>query len=139
MIINNKNAEIIQENNMMKISKGTIFAIIITLTGLLLLSILLAYTNISESVIVPAIIIITAISILLGSMFSSIKIKKQGIINGAIVGSIYIVTLYILSSIFSQNFTISTNTIIMIITGILAGAIGGVIGVNLRYKKRDAL
>lgn len=97
---------------------------------------ILSYTNISENVIIPVIIVITAISIMIGSIFSAIKIRKQGIINGTIVGSIYIVTIYLLSSIFQQNFSISTNTVIMITTGMIAGAFGGVIGVNLKQHKK---
>ena len=137
MIIHNKNTEIISENNIIKIIKGSVLAIIITLIILLILAMLLSYTNMSENVITPVIIIITAISIMIGSIFSSIKIRKQGIINGAIVGSIYMVTIYILSSILYQNFSMSTNTIIMIVTGILAGATGGIIGVNLKQHKRQ--
>ena len=125
MIIHNKNTEIISENNIIKI------------IILLILAMLLSYTNMSENVITPVIIIITAISIMIGSIFSSIKIRKQGIINGAIVGSIYMVTIYILSSILYQNFSMSTNTIIMIVAGILAGATGGIIGVNLKQHKRQ--
>lgn len=137
MIIHNKNTEIIPENNITKIIKGSVLAIIITLIILLILAMLLSYTSMSENVITPIIIIITAVSIMIGSIFSSIKIRKQGIINGTIVGSIYIVTIYTLSSILYQNFSMSTNTIIMIIAGILAGATGGIIGVNLKQHKRQ--
>ena len=137
MIIHNKNTEIIPENNITKIIKGSVLAIIITLIILLILAMLLSYTSMSENVITPIIIIITAVSIMIGSIFSSIKIRKQGIINGTIVRSIYIVTIYTLSSILYQNFSMSTNTIIMIIAGILAGATGGIIGVNLKQHKRQ--
>lgn len=137
MIINSKSTEIMPENNMIKIVKGSALAIAITLITLLGLALLLSYTNISENIIIPVIIIITAISIMIGSIFSSIKIKKQGIMNGAIVGSIYIVTIYLLSSIFHQDFSISINTIIMITAGILAGATGGIVGVNLKQHKRE--
>lgn len=136
MIINNKNTEIISENNFIKIIKGSVIAIVITLISLFILSILLSYTSLSENIIIPVIIAITAISILVGSIFSSIKIRKQGIVNGAIVGSIYIITIYILSSIFSADFTISTNSIILTISGIISGAAGGIIGVNLKATKK---
>ena len=102
---------------------------------LMILSILLSYTNLSENIIVPTVITITCLSILAGSLFSALKIKKQGIVNGAIVGGAYIIILYILSSIISQNFNLSSNSIILIILGIMAGSIGGIIGVNIRHKK----
>lgn len=134
-MVNNKNIEIIEENNFIKIIKGTAISVILSLMLLMILSILLSYTNLSENIIVPTVITITCLSILAGSLFSALKIKKQGIVNGAIVGGAYIIILYILSSIISQNFKLSSNSIILIILGIMAGSIGGIIGVNIRHKK----
>ena len=57
-------------------------------------------------------------------------IKKNGIINGAIIGVIYIITIYILSSIIEGTFSLNRYSIMMIIGSILAGALGGIIGVN---------
>lgn len=86
MANNVKKIESINQYSFMKIVKGSIIAILLSLILLLILALLLAYTNMPESVITPSIIVISAISILVGSFFSSIKIKKQGIINGGIVG-----------------------------------------------------
>lgn len=91
---------------------------------------LLVYTSLQETTIKPVVIIISIVSILIGSSLSSIKIKKNGIINGALVGLIYILTLYILSSISFIGFNLSVYSIIMIIGAILSGMIGGIIGVN---------
>lgn len=134
-MVNNKSIEIIEENNFIKVIKGTAISVIISLVFLMLLSILLSYTNLSENITVPSLIAITSISILIGSFFSALKIKKQGIVNGAMVGGIYIIILYVLSSIINQNFNLSSNSIILIILGIIAGALGGIIGVNIKYKK----
>ena len=59
-------------------------------------------------------------------------IKKQGMLNGALVGLIYMLTIYILSSIFLSSFELTVNSIIMIAVGIGTGMIGGVIGVNMK-------
>ena len=114
-----------------KILKGTIISILFTLILLFIFSIILTYTSISENVIPPVIIVISAISILIGSSISSIKIKKNGFINGLFVGLIYMVFIYIISSIANTNFALSFTSIIMIISGIVAGIIGGIVGVNL--------
>ena len=92
---------------------------------------LLTYTNIPEASIVPVVITISGISILIGSSISSLKIKKQGMINGALVGLIYMIFIYLLSSIVFTGFGIDTNAIIMIVIGTAAGIVGGIIGVNL--------
>ena len=117
-------------NNIKKVIKGSAFSIIITLIGLLVYSIILSYTSVSESTIQTIVIIITAISILIGSTISTSNIKKNGIINGMFVGLIYIAIIYLLSSIVTGNFLLNITSIIMIITSVLTGALGGIIGVN---------
>ena len=117
-------------NNIKKVIKGSAFSIIITLIGLLVYSIILSYTSVSESTIPTIVIIITAISILIGSTISTSNIKKNGIINGMFVWSIYIAIIYLLSSIVTGNFLLNITSIIMIITSVLTGALGGIIGVN---------
>lgn len=117
-------------NNIKKVIKGSAFSIIITLIGLLIYSIILSYTSVSENTIPTIVIIITAISILIGSTISTSNIKKNGIINGMFVGLIYIAIIYLLSSIVTGNFLLNITSIIMIITSVLTGALGGIIGVN---------
>lgn len=119
------------KSNLLKIAKGSIVSIIITLVALLITSIILTYTNVAESTIPTIIIAISAISILIGSIISSLYIKKNGLLNGGLVGAIYILTLYLLSSILVTGFEINTRTIIMFASSIMAGVIGGIIGVNM--------
>ena len=82
-----------QKNNLLKIAKGSIVSIIITLVALLITSIILTYTNVPESTIPWIIITISAVSILIGSILSSLYIKKNGLLNGGLVGAIYMITL----------------------------------------------
>ena len=124
--------DISKDKSSIKIIKGTVISIILSLILLTIYAALLSYTSISESTMVPVIITITGISILIGSSISSMHIKKQGMLNGALVGLIYMLTIYILSSIFLSSFEININSIIMIAVGIVTGMIGGVIGVNMK-------
>ena len=124
--------DVTKDKNIFKIIKGSIISIIITLIALTIYAAVLSYTTVSESTMVPVVIIITGISILIGSSISSISIKKKGIIHGGLVGLIYIIFLYILSSIVFAGFSLNMNSIIMIIVSILTGMIGGIIGVNLK-------
>ena len=119
------------KQNAIRILKGSITAILLTIILLFIFAILLTYTNIQENVIKPVVIIITAISILIGSSISTLKIKKNGFLNGALVGIIYMFTIYIISAVTGTGFTFQIATIIMIISAIIAGMIGGIIGVNL--------
>lgn len=117
--------------NIFRILKGSGFAMIISLILLLIYAGLLTTTNISENTMTPVVITISGISILIGSSMSSFKIKKQGMLNGAMVGAIYMITIYVLSSILLTGFGINIKSITMIAVGMITGMIGGIIGVNL--------
>ena len=117
-------------NNIIKILKGSAISMITTLILLIIFSVLLTFTNINERTMPTVIIMITALSILLGSQITTLKIKKNGIINGMAVGGTYMITLYFISSIVSKNFSLNKYSIIMMATSILIGGIGGIIGVN---------
>ena len=113
-----------------EIIKGVIISIIFTLIFLFIFSIILTYTNISESFIKPTIIVITAISIFIGSSIGNIKMKKNGLLNGALIGGIYLLSIYLLSGIINQKFFLTTSSIIIIVSGMICGMFGGIIGVN---------
>ena len=114
------------------IIKGVIISIIFTLIFLFIFAIILTYTNISEDFITPVIIVLTAISIFIGSSIGNVKMKKNGLLNGALIGCIYLLSIYLLSGIINQNFSLSTQSIIIIVAGMICGMFGGIIGVNKR-------
>ena len=117
-------------NNIKRILIGSGVSIITTIIGLLIFASLLTYTSIAESTIPVVTIIITIISVLIGSSLSMYTIKRNGILNGSTIGLIYIITIYILSSIIEETFLLNAYSIVMIIGSILAGSLGGIIGVN---------
>ncbi len=124
-------AKVKADKNIIRIIKGSVFSILITLILLFIYAILLTSTNIPESTMSVVVITITGISILIGSSISSFKIKKRGIVNGGLVGLIYIITIYLISSIALMGFSMNITSIIMLIVAIVIGMIGGIIGVNL--------
>lgn len=116
--------------NIKQIVKGVLIAFLVTLILLVIFSAILTYTNVKEDVINPVIIVITVISILIGSSIVNMKIKRNGIANGGLIGGTYILILYITSSVINWNFGLNLQSVIMIVLGILFGIIGGIIGVN---------
>lgn len=130
MNIMNKQVEAATQNNFVRVLTGSGVAIGLTLIILLIFALLLAYTDMSETIITPVVIVTSSISILMGSIMSSRKIRKQGLINGGFVGLIYILVIYLLSSMIQKDFGVNMYSIIMIIACILAGCLGGIIGVN---------
>lgn len=120
------------KNNINYIGKGIAISFIFTVIALLILSAVLTYSSVSENIESSSIIIINTISILIGSSFCTIKEKNRGMLKGIAVGGIYIGIIYIISSIVSMKFTLNFNSIIIIITSIISGAVGGIIGVNIK-------
>lgn len=123
------------KKNSLRILKGSVFAIIISLILLFIFALLLTYTDISETTMVPVVITIVGISILIGSMVSTRTISKNGLLNGGLVGLIYGIILYLSSSLCLVGFSVTIYSLVMIAVAIITGMVGGVIGVNLNHKK----
>lgn len=65
-----------------------------------------------------------------GSSIANMNIKKNGILNGGIIGGVYILILYTISSLLNWRFGLNMQSLIMIVVGIVFGILGGIIGVN---------
>ena len=115
-----------------KIFKGVLISLVVSFVLLAIFAIVLTYTSVSENTIVPVIIVVTGISILVGTILESKKIVKNGIWLGGIIGLVYVLILYIISSLLNDDFSINTQSFILILVAIFSGMIGGIIGVNNR-------
>ena len=120
----------IETNFFVNLIKGVGIAFIFTIILLIIFSAILTFTNINENVINPVIITVTGISVLIGSSTANNKIKKNGLLNGALVGAIYILIIYIISSLLNWRFGLNLQSLIMIVVGMIFGMLGGIIGVN---------
>ena len=113
------------------IGKSVLIAYIITFILTLIYAILLSYTNISESTIPTCMFVINIFSVFIASSIAVIKIKENGLKNGGLAGLMYIIIMYLLSSLTSVGFAVSGYAISTIIFNILLGMVGGIIGVNI--------
>ncbi len=118
-------------------AKSLLLSFLITFSLILVLSLFLTYSNLSETIINPAIIIISGISVLVGGFKVSRMIKGKGILNGGILGIIYTIIIYSISSILNRNFSVNASLLAMTTLCITASAVGGILGVNFKpkYKK----
>lgn len=122
-----------EENNLKNIAnimKGVLISLIFTMFFLFIFSIILTYTSLNEKLINPFIIVITAISIFIGSTIGNNSIKKNGIINGGLIGGIYLILLYVISSIINRKIGFTIQSVIMIVSGMFCGMLGGILSVN---------
>lgn len=113
------------------ILKGVLLAYCISFLSILVYSAILTYTGVSESTIPMVVFMISLLSVFLASSLMVIKLKENGLKNGGLIGLIYILVLYFLSSLTSVGFGLSSFSIATIIFNILLGMVGGIIGVNL--------
>lgn len=114
------------------LGKNLLFALILSFIGMFILAIILSKTGISDDIMGKAIIGISAFAIALGGFLTSRKLEIKGILAGAILGVLYMLLLYSVSSIASGNFSLRIEGIVMILVGIVAGSIGGILGANLK-------
>ena len=82
------------------IFKGEIISLIINFIGLIILSLIMTYSNFSDNNISTIIIAINTIAILIGSSLSTIRLDKNGIINGLIIGFLYMIIYLLIALIF---------------------------------------
>ena len=131
----------INMNNIVKVNKkskvipimvGFLISLILSVVTLYIYAVILVNTGVQENTIKPVVITISSVSLLIGSSISSLKTKSKGIINGICVSLMYLMSMYVLSSIILCGFSLNLSSLIMIICGIILGAIGGVIGVNIK-------
>lgn len=119
-------------NKFLLMLKGIGISMILTLMMILILSMVLSFSNIKESVIMPTVIFISSFSILIGGFLVAKRMENKGIVYGSILGLIYMLILYLISSIMNFDFSLNGNSIVMITFGVVGGAIGGILGVNLK-------
>lgn len=112
--------------------KGVIASYIFTFISFLIFAILLSTTNMPDSYISGVLCVISTMSILIGSATCTKKANSQGIVWGSIVGIIYSLILYIISSLLFVGFSLPLSSFYLIGISILFGAIGGIVGINLK-------
>ncbi len=115
---------------MKNIIKELLVSFIITIVLIFLLSVAVYSTELNENYIDSITIGIVCLSLLIAGARLAKSKKEKGIVYGSLLGIVYMVVLYIISSLCNMDFSVTINSIFMIILGVLGGAIGGILGVN---------
>ena len=118
------------------IFKAIIVAYIITLILFAVFSIFLAYTDFSESAIPTVISVTTVVSVIAAGMVAARSAKSKGWLNGAFVGLLYVIVLYLGGSLALSKFSINQYMITMLFVGVLAGSVGGIAGINMSKGRK---
>ncbi|NLJ98777.1 MAG: TIGR04086 family membrane protein [Tissierellia bacterium] len=114
------------------ILKGLVLSFIIALILVLVVSILLTYTNLKESRIPMLNTIIMTVSITIGGIYMAFKVDEKGWLNGGIIGALYFLILIFVNLLFIKPFIFDIYLIGKFFVSLAAGIIGGTIGINIK-------
>lgn len=116
--------------------KAIIIAVGFTLVVFFIAALLLTYTGLSESAI-PFITTVTmVVSVVLAGLVSAKAGKSRGYLNGALTGLLYALLLYVISLLVSGSFFCNVYILILLAIGIFGGATGGILGINMRARRK---
>lgn len=120
------------KNPTIELIRSVGLAYLLTLIILVLLASILSLTEFPEGMMNSAVIVATLISIMFAGSIFARHVKTRGWISGSIAGVSYMLILYLVSSTAIGSFRSSQYLIAMVLAGIAAGALGGILGINLK-------
>lgn len=119
-------------DNIFQVIKATLAATIFSLVCVLIFSFIIGLFSLSADIIKPVNQVFKIIAIALGGI---LFIRGgRGLIKGAIYGVCAVLVTYLLFAVISSSFAVSWLFALEIVLGAVAGAISGVIGVNIKGK-----
>ena len=113
--------------------KAVLFATLISLALVLIFAIVIRFAHVENKVIMPVNVAIKILSLLVGVLLA-FKIPQNGLVKGAISGLLYMLFTFLIFSALN-GFKDVTFSWIDLITLPVAGAISGIIKVNLKSRK----
>lgn len=115
--------------------KGSLMALSVSLILICVFAFVLRFCDISSDAIKPINQVIKIVSILIGTFYGLKKCNEMGLITGFFIGILYTVLAFVVFSILNGAFSFDRSLINDLIFGGIAGAIAGIIAVNMRKKR----
>lgn len=122
--------------NTTTIIKSVLISYGLSIVLLAIFAIILTYTSFPESSIPTVVLVVSILSILYAGKLSAKKAKSRGWLAGSITGLLYMVILYLISLTFTQRAVFDSYVILIFILGLITGAVGGIIGINLKKPEK---
>ena len=116
--------------------KNTAIGFVLTIVLLFLVSVVGVFASLPEAVMKLLVSAVTYTTIGICGFFAARHIRRGGLVSGAISGLIYTIVLYLIGSIVNGDFSLNSSSAIFALISVLSGALGGIVGINLGYKKR---
>ena len=115
----------------LKYIKSLFVALIITFACIIIFAFVIKWANLPDSVIAPVNLVIKALSVFVGAIILT-KNGKKGLINGIIFALVYTLVCFVIFSALAGGFVLGLGIVSDFVFNALAGAIGGILGANLK-------
>ena len=122
------------KNDVVDVLKAVLFATLISLGLVLIFAIIIRFASVENKVIMPVNIAIKIVSVFVGVLIG-FKQAQNGLLKGAITGLAYMLLTFLIFSALN-GFKDVKFSWIDLITLPLAGAISGIITVNIKGRKK---
>ncbi|MDD6490213.1 MAG: TIGR04086 family membrane protein [Clostridia bacterium] len=118
------------------VAVGTVVGFVICMLILLLITFMLVkIQKFPETLVVPLAIFTACIGAFSGGYFSARVKKNNGLAMGAVCALVIFVLLLLISSVFAEDI-FSAVSLLRMGAMLISGAIGGVLGVNKRRRRK---
>ncbi len=122
------------KNDVVDVLKAVLFATLISLGSVLIFAIIIRFASVENKVIMPVNIAIKIVSVFVGIIIG-FKQAQNGLLKGAIAGLTYMLLTFLIFSALN-GFKDVKFSWIDLITLPFAGAISGIITVNIKGRKK---
>lgn len=117
-------------NPFIAIIKGLIISYGLTLIVMLILSLLITYTSLTQECTTSVALITTGVAVFVCGFKSAKAIGSKGWLWGIISGLLYMGIMFIIGFSVYDEYNIGTKALLMLAIAVAGGVIGGILGVN---------
>lgn len=111
--------------------RGLIVSVSVTVVALIILSLIITYTPLSEAFADIAVAVLTYIAVTAGSFSAARGTSGRGWLTGILSASVYILLMWLISTLIQGDMHTDSSNIVHIIISIICGAFGGIVGINV--------
>jgi len=124
------------KNNILHLMKWILVAYVITIVAFMLFAFILTYTDFPDNYMSTAVMVSVLMSICVSGWMSSKNIKRNGWLNGSLMGFVYILTIYLVRCFVFHDSSIGLKTLGWTLLAMVVGALSGIIGINVRSASK---
>ena len=127
----------IAKSPLLAILRGLVTAFVLTFGALIVCAAVMTYSGgIDENTIYAALYITSLAAVFAGSITAARHIKSRGLLSGLAVGLLYTVIMIFTGFMITPAYTLGTKTLMTLGISLSGGALGGILGINLRAPQK---